>query len=246
VLKPPGRPTEGPCEGAGFCVLGDVNFQTGEVSEYVEDVSMRGFTVRDFSHFGIVGFGARDAKFVKNRTFNSGEYGITSFFSTGTWVISNVASGAEDAAIYVGDSPLARTKIVHNDTYDSSSGILVRNSLHGRITANKAHDNCVGIVFIADAPGPVGEYDVNANKVYDNTSACPATRRDAAHRQHRHRQHDPPKRAGHLLGRDRLRQPLRPQRLRDERAGASVQGVRTYVGRRPRCAAGPSLIDQRG
>jgi hypothetical protein len=52
---------------------------------------------------------------------------------------------------------------------------LVRNSLHGRITANKAHNNCVGILFIADAPGPAGEFDVNGNKVHDNTSACPAT-----------------------------------------------------------------------
>jgi hypothetical protein len=175
VLEPPTEPTEGPCEGAGFCVLGDVDFDTGKVSEYVEDVSISGFTVRNFSDFGIVGFGARDAKFVKNRTFNTGEYGITSFFSIGTRVISNITSGAEDTAIYVGDSPLAKTKIVNNDTYDSSSGILVRNSLHGRITANKAHDNCVGILFIADAPGPAGEFDVNGNKVQDNTSACPAT-----------------------------------------------------------------------
>ena len=61
VLEPPSEPTEGPCEGAGFCVLGDVDFQTGEVSEYVEDVSISGFTIRDFSVYGIVGFGAKDA-----------------------------------------------------------------------------------------------------------------------------------------------------------------------------------------
>jgi hypothetical protein len=175
VLEPPSEPTEGPCEGAGLCVLGDVDFQTGEVSEYVEDVSISGFTVRDFSVFGIVGIGARDAKFVKNRSFDNGEYGITTFFSTGTKVISNVVSGAEDAAIYVGDSPRANTNIVHNETYDSASGILVRNALQGRIIANNAHDNCVGIVFIADAPGPAGEFDVNGNKVHDNTGACPAT-----------------------------------------------------------------------
>jgi hypothetical protein len=175
VLEPPSEPTEGPCEGAGLCVLGDVDFQTGEVSEYVQDVSISGFTVRDFSVFGIVGIGARDAKFVKNRSFENGEYGITTFFSTGTKIISNVVSGAEDAAIYVGDSPFANANIVHNETYDSASGILIRNALHGRITANKAHDNCVGILFIADAPGPAGEFDVNGNKVHDNTGACPAT-----------------------------------------------------------------------
>jgi len=175
VLEPPTEPTEGTCEGAGFCVLGEVDFDTGEVAEYVEDVSISGFTIRDFSEFGIVGFGARDAKFVKNRAFDDGEYGITSFFSTGTKVISNVISGAEDAAIYAGDSPDAKTNIVSNETYDSESGILVRNSLHGRITANNTHDNCIGIVFIADAPGPAGEFDVHGNKVHDNTGACPAT-----------------------------------------------------------------------
>jgi nitrous oxidase accessory protein NosD len=175
VLEPPTEPTEGPCEGAGFCVLGDVDFQTGVVSEYANNVSISGFTVRNFSEYGIVAIGARDARFLRDRTFNNEEYGITSFFSTGTKVISNVVSGAEDAAIYVGDSPRANTKIIHNDTYDSSSGILVRNALHGRIIANKAHNNCVGILFIADAPGPAGEFDVNANKVHDNTGACPTT-----------------------------------------------------------------------
>jgi hypothetical protein len=175
VLEPPSEPTEGPCEGAGLCVLGDVDFQTGEVSEYVEDVSISGFTVRDFSVYGIVGIGARDARFVKNRSFDNGEYGITSFFSTGTKVISNVTSGAEDAAIYVGDSPHANTWIANNDTYDSASGILVRNALHGHIIANKAHNNCIGIIFIADAPGPAGEFEVDGNRVQHNNRACPVT-----------------------------------------------------------------------
>jgi hypothetical protein len=175
VLEPPSEPTEGPCEGAGLCVLGDVDFQTGEVSEYVEDVSISGFTVRDFSVYGIVGIGARDARFVKNRSFDNGEYGITSFFSTGTKVISNVTSGAEDAAIYVGDSPHANTRIANNDTYNSASGILVRNALHGHIIANKAHNNCIGIIFIADAPGPAGEFEVDGNRVQHNNRACPVT-----------------------------------------------------------------------
>jgi len=152
-----------------------VNSQTGEVSEYVEDVSIGGFAVRNFRDVGIVATGARDTKFVKNRTFNNGEYGITSFFSTGTKIISNVTSGAEDAAIYVGDSPHANTKIANNDTYDSFSGILVRNALHGQIIANKAHDNCVGILFITDAPGPTGEFEVDGNTVQHNNRACPAT-----------------------------------------------------------------------
>src|SRR3712207_3189841 len=64
VLLPPDRPTS-PCFFApsGFCVRGDVNLQTGDVSEYVADVTITGFTVRNFEGFGIIALGARNAKF---------------------------------------------------------------------------------------------------------------------------------------------------------------------------------------
>jgi hypothetical protein len=174
-LRPPAEPTEGPCEGAGFCVLGDVDFDTGEVSRYVEDVSISGFRVRGFEFTGIVGFGARDAKFVKNRTVNNAEYGITAFFSTGTQVISNVTRGSEDAGIYIGDSRRANATVAGNKTFDNAWGILVRNALRGQIVGNRAHDNCMGIFFAAGAPGPAGQFDVSTNTVRENTRSCPAT-----------------------------------------------------------------------
>ena len=174
VLKPPNRPSS-PCGPAGLCALGDVNLQTGEVSEYVEDVTITGFTVRNFRDFGIVAFGARDAKFVKNRTFNNGEYGITAFFSKGTQVISNVTSGSEDAGIYIGDSRRANATVAGNNTYDNALGVLVRNARRGQIVGNEAHDNCVGVLFVAGAPGPAGLFDVSTNTVRENTRSCPET-----------------------------------------------------------------------
>jgi len=174
-LRPPAEPTEGPCEGAGFCVLGDVDFDAGVVSRYVEDVSISGFRVRGFEFTGIVGFGARDAKFAKNRTFNNAEYGITAFFSTGTQVISNVTSGSEDAGIYIGDSRRANATVAGNNTYDNALGVLVRNARRGQIVGNEAHDNCVGILFVAGAPGPAGLFDVSTNTVRENTRSCPET-----------------------------------------------------------------------
>jgi nitrous oxidase accessory protein NosD len=174
-LRPPAEPAEGPCEGAGFCVLGDVDFDTSVVSRYVEDVSISGFRVRGFEFTGIVGFGTRDAKFVKNRTFNNGEYGITAFFSTGTQVISNVTSGSEDAGIYIGDSRRANATVAGNDTHDNALGVLVRNARRGQIVGNEAHDNCVGILFVAGAPGPAGRFDVSTNTVRENTRSCPET-----------------------------------------------------------------------
>jgi nitrous oxidase accessory protein NosD len=174
VLKSPEEPRT-PCfEAAGFCVLGDVNFQTGAVSDYVQDVAITGFTIRGFEGFGIVALGARHAKFAKNRAFDNGEYGITAFASKGTQVLANTTSGSGEAGIYVGDSPRANATVAANDTYGNLFGIFVRNARGGSISANHAHNNCVGMMFLADAPGPAGNFGVRANVVRDNTRSCPA------------------------------------------------------------------------
>jgi hypothetical protein len=161
VIKPPAKPTSS-CGASGFCVQAD-------------NVSISGFTVRNFKDFGIVAFGAKNAKFVTNRAFNNGEYGITAFSSTGTQILSNLTSGSDEAGIYVGDSPHADATVAANETYDNEFGILVRNALHGKIVANQAHNNCLGMLFLADAPGPAGAFDVSANEVANNTRACRAT-----------------------------------------------------------------------
>jgi nitrous oxidase accessory protein NosD len=161
VLKPPAKPTSSSCGVSGFCVLAD-------------DVSISGFTVRNFKDFGIVAFGARNAKFVTNRTFNNGEYGITAFSSTGTKIIANLTSGSDEAGIYVGDAPHADATVAANETYGNFLGILVRNARHGKIAANQVHNNCLGMLFLADEPGPAGVFEVRGNEVVNNTRACPA------------------------------------------------------------------------
>jgi nitrous oxidase accessory protein NosD len=160
VLKPPAKPTSS-CGASGFCVLAD-------------NVSISGFTVRDFPDFGIVGFGVHNAKFMTNRAINNGEYGLATFSSTGTQMIANLTRGSDDAGLYVGDIPHADATVVANETYDNFLGILVRNALHGRIAGNQVHNNCVGMMFLADEPGPAGAFDVRGNKVVNNTRACPA------------------------------------------------------------------------
>ena len=174
VLKPPGRPAS-PCRApSGFCVLGDVNSQSGNVSDYAQNVTIAGFTIRNFRGFGITALGAREAKFVKNRAFNNREYGIAAFSSTRTRVISNVASGSDEAGIYIGDSPHANATVAGNETYGNLLGIFIRNALGGSISANSVHNNCVGVVFLADAPGPAGNFAVRGNAVTNNTRSCPA------------------------------------------------------------------------
>ena len=160
VLKPPAKPTSS-CGASGFCVLAD-------------NVSISGFTVRDFPDFGIVGFGVHNAKFVTNRAINNGEYGIAAFSSTGTHIIANLTSGSDGAGIYVGDSPHADATVAANEAYGNLFGIFVRNARHGKIAGNQVHNNCLGMLFLADAPGPAGVFDVMGNKVVNNTRACPA------------------------------------------------------------------------
>ena len=160
VLKPPAKPTS-PCGPSGFCVKAD-------------DVSISGFTVRNFPDSAIIAIGASNAKFMTNRAFNNGEYGIAAFSSPGTRMIANLTSGSDDAGLYVGDSPHADATVVANETYDNFLGILVRNALHGKIVGNRVHNNCVGMFFLADAPGPAGAFGVSGNEVVNNTRACPA------------------------------------------------------------------------
>jgi parallel beta-helix repeat protein len=161
VLKPKAKATS-PCGASGFCVNAD-------------NVSISGFTVRNFRDNGIIAIGARNPKFMSNRAINNGEYGIAAFSSTGTQIIGNLTRGSDDAGIYVGDAPRANATVVGNQTYDNLFGIFVRNARHGKIAANQVHDNCMGMLFLADAPGPAGVFDVRGNNVMNNTRACPAT-----------------------------------------------------------------------
>jgi hypothetical protein len=89
-------------------------------------------------------------------------------------MISNVVRGADEAGIYVGDSPNVNAKVVGN-TYRNFLGIFVRNALGGTIAGNQAHNNCLGVLFLADEPGPSGNFEVIGNQVRDNTRSYPAT-----------------------------------------------------------------------
>ena len=160
VLKPPAMPSS-PCGASGFCVNAD-------------NVSISGFTVRNFPENGIIAIGARNPKFMTNRAVNNGAYGIAAFSSPGTHMIANQTSGSDDAGLYVGDSPHADATVAGNETYDNFLGILVRNARHGNIAGNQVHNNCLGMLFLADEPGPAGVFDVRGNKIANNTRACPA------------------------------------------------------------------------
>lgn len=152
VIKPPRKPSK-LCPPSGFCVIGSGNFNTGKVSRYVKNVTISGFTIRNFDEYGIFALGARNATFVRNRAFNNDEYGIVAFTSIGTRMISNTTSGSTDeAGLYVGDSPHANATAVGNNSYGNEFGLLVRNATHGRIAGHNFHNNCLGTVLSPTRP----------------------------------------------------------------------------------------------
>jgi hypothetical protein len=158
----------------GICVLGDVDFDTGVVNREVKNVSITGFTIEGFSDSGIVAFGAHNATFAWNVAEDNDEYGITAFSSTGTHMLFNKVSGGGEAGLYIGDSPNAGAKVFGNVSFDNLFGILVRDAEHGTVAHNSFYGNCVGVLVLADAPGPAGFVRIKGNSIKNNTKACPA------------------------------------------------------------------------
>jgi parallel beta-helix repeat protein len=180
-LEPPAAPQPNACTGPGetaafgVCVVGQVNPETGEVLAPVNDVTVSGFELRDFPDDGIIALGAHNATFTHNTALNNHEYGITAFVSSGTRMLFNRASGADEAGFYIGDSPQANATLVGNVATDSRFGILWRNAEGGSAVANQVRGNCAGIFVlsgITGLPGLAGGLSMHANTVRGNTRAC--------------------------------------------------------------------------
>jgi nitrous oxidase accessory protein NosD len=183
-LVPPAEPAPNICSEPGqpatigICVLGQLNFQTGEVLRPVKDVTISGFKLRDFPDAGILALGAKDATFAHNVALNDDEYGITAFTSTGTRMLFNRASGAEEAGFYIGDSPKADATLVGNVATDSRFGILWRNAEGGTAVHNLVAGNCVGIMVLSGIPGLpglAGGLSMHANLIRANSRPCEAS-----------------------------------------------------------------------
>jgi hypothetical protein len=185
VLEPPTTPPPpGPCTEpedptalTGFCVLGDVDFDTGAVSDPIEDVTISGFTIRGFGGNGVFVAGGEDVKIWHNDLVDNGEYGAAAFFSTGTIFTENRATGSEEAGLYIGSSPNADAKVQDNVVRGNALGIFIRDADFGRIRENLAEENCVGVLFLdtGDPSGTASSWRVRDNRVRDNTLLCPAS-----------------------------------------------------------------------
>jgi hypothetical protein len=180
-LQPPAAPVPNACAdpgqpaAIGICVVGQINPDTGQLLNPVDDVTISGFETRDFPDAGILALGARDATFRDNTARNDAEYGITAFASTGTRMLFNRVSGANEAGFYIGDSPQADATLVGNVATDSRFGVLFRNAEGGRAVRNLVRGNCTGIIVLSGIqglPGTAGGLSIHANAILDNTRPC--------------------------------------------------------------------------
>ena len=92
----------------------------------------------------------------------------------GTKILSNDMSRSGFAGTTVVGQKSANTKVVGNDISGGAWGIYVANTKGGSIAGNTIHDNCAGMGFDAFKGEPVGDFEVKANTIEDNTRSCRA------------------------------------------------------------------------
>jgi parallel beta-helix repeat protein len=113
-----------------------------------------------------------------NKSIGNSLTGISSFEATGTKMLSNTTRRNEVLGIFVGFAERANAKVVGNNISGGAWGILVYDAHRGSFAGNTIHDNCAGMFFKAFPSQPVGEFEVKANTVENNTRSCRAAQFD--------------------------------------------------------------------
>src|SRR5215212_1014034 len=98
--------------------------------------------------------------------------------STGTKILSNDISRSGFAGIYMEGPKPVNAKVVGNNISGGPWGIFITNTHRGSFAGNTIHDNCAGMFFEAFPSQPVGEFEVKANTVENNTRSCRAAQFD--------------------------------------------------------------------
>src|SRR4051794_1129451 len=148
VILPPARPVPQACFDPtevgeavhGICVIGDVDFDTGQVSRIIEGVTVTGFTIRGFTGSALTAIGAANTTFKGNVVSDNGDAGVSAAQSTQTHVLSNQVSG-------------------------SRFGIFLVDALGGDVLGNSVHDNCVGVFAFAGT----ADFRIAGNSIHRNT-----------------------------------------------------------------------------
>jgi parallel beta-helix repeat protein len=167
IEAPPRAKADSPCSKLfgpeGVCVLGDDNLKTLKLEgQRVSDVSVSGFTFRDFNkekgdgNFAIDVVGARNATITGNRVVGNVAGGIDVFSSVNSTVAKNhvIGNPETDAVGIVVSYHCRNTKILNNEVRNFSEGenaIEVNDhSVDTTIEGNDLIGNGVG-VFVIDS-----------------------------------------------------------------------------------------------
>jgi parallel beta-helix repeat protein len=172
-----------PNEGAavnGICVLGNVDANFAPVGRAVEGTRIEGFTVTGFPGYGVLLYHADHSSVRKTEAYGNNGYGISGFHLSGIEYRDDVAHDNGEPGFYVGDSPHAHAKVVHNVSYGNATGgeegigILIRDSTDGEVRDNVVHDNCAGIVIVdsGENPDPAEHWKAEHNLSTNNNAVC--------------------------------------------------------------------------
>jgi hypothetical protein len=180
TLVPPSNPDPG--VGVGI-IVGDVDLSSPDFppptinGHIVNGVSVTGFTIDGQGNWGIgvLVIEAANTSLSDDNATNNTDYGYFANTATGTSFRNDVASGGGEAGFYVGDAPNADASLQNVESFGNGFGVFVRDAEGVRINGLNSHDNCVGMLVLADAPGPAGNVDAHASSFDHNTKACPGS-----------------------------------------------------------------------
>jgi Periplasmic copper-binding protein (NosD) len=159
----------------GICVA-NVDADGNELG-VVNDVRVTGFTIQGFPGVGIVFANTNRPRADHNVAANNQGYGITAYHSTHGRFEYNTSYGSHDAGLYVGDSPEADFTVQYNAAFADLWGILVRDSITGRVTDNLLQGSCAGLVFLNTGTiSGVRNWRASHNIAAGNNNFCPASK----------------------------------------------------------------------
>ncbi len=159
-------------------LVGDIDVSSPDfpppINHIVTGVAVTGFTIdgQGTWGFGVFVVGAANTSLVNDTAKNSTDYGYFALASSGTSFTNDVASGGGEAGFYIGDSPNADASLKNVEAFDNGFGVFVRDAEGVRINGLDSHDNCIGLLVLADVPGPAGNVDADASSFNHNTKAC--------------------------------------------------------------------------
>ena len=96
----------------------------------------------------------------------------------GTKILSNDMSRSGVAGTIVVGQKSQDAKVVGNNISGGGFGMWVVDTKGGSIAGNRIHDNCAGMFFEAFPSQRVGDFEVKANTVENNTRSCRAAQFD--------------------------------------------------------------------